>query len=84
MYVLHLPVIANVLSSLILSPLMMETIRFYETSVLTRATRRHVAEDGILPSENKSKSLITTPAFSVFLVVFPIQTNSVALSPQAN
>jgi hypothetical protein len=28
--------------------MMMEAIRFSETSVLTRATRRHIPEDGIL------------------------------------
>jgi hypothetical protein len=37
-----------VTSSLILFTMMMEAIRSYETSVLTRATRRHISEDGIL------------------------------------
>jgi hypothetical protein len=39
---------ANVPSSLIRSTLKMEAIRSSETSVLTRATRRHIIEDGIL------------------------------------
>jgi hypothetical protein len=38
-------------SSLILLTLMMETIRSSETSVLTRATRRHIAEGDILQSQ---------------------------------
>jgi hypothetical protein len=37
-------------TSLILFPLMIDGIHFSETSVLTRATRRHMPEDSILPS----------------------------------
>jgi hypothetical protein len=37
---------ANVPSSLSILTLMMETILFSETSVLKRATRRHVSKDG--------------------------------------
>jgi hypothetical protein len=37
-----------VLSCLILSTLNMEAIRSFETSVLTRPTRPHIPEDGIL------------------------------------
>jgi hypothetical protein len=44
----QLLVTANVLSSLILSILMMEAIRSSKTKVLTRATRRHIPEEGIL------------------------------------
>jgi hypothetical protein len=52
----RLLVTANVVpSSPILLTLMMEAIRSSETSVLIRATQRHIPEDGILhsqPSEN--------------------------------
>jgi hypothetical protein len=32
---------------------MIEAIRFSETSVLTRATQRHIVEDGILHSHRR-------------------------------
>jgi hypothetical protein len=44
---------ANVLGSPILVALMMEETHFSETSVLTRTTRRHVPEDGILYSHRR-------------------------------
>jgi hypothetical protein len=38
---------------MILSILMMEAIRYYETSVLTTATRRYIPEDDILHSHRR-------------------------------
>jgi hypothetical protein len=47
--VLRSIVAANVVfTSPILATLMVEAIRFSETPVLTRATRRHIPEDGII------------------------------------
>jgi hypothetical protein len=48
---LQLLVIANFLSSLIIFNLKMEPIRSFESSVLTRATRRYISQDGILYSD---------------------------------
>jgi hypothetical protein len=47
---MQLPVIPEAPSLLVLFTPLMETIRSLETSVLTRATRRHIEEDGILHS----------------------------------
>jgi hypothetical protein len=63
---LRLLVAANVVpSSLILVTLMMAVIRPSETSVLTRSTRRHIPDDGILHSHRREnlKSYIRSPSF---------------------
>jgi hypothetical protein len=51
---LRLLITANVVpSSPILATLMVEEIHSSETSVLTRATRRHIQEDGLLHSHRR-------------------------------
>jgi hypothetical protein len=58
----------------ILFILMMEGIRYSEASVLTRATQRHVPEDGILHSDYREnlKSYIALTGW-VPDVMFPLR-----------
>jgi hypothetical protein len=64
----ELIITANVVaSSLILSTLKMEVIPPSETSVLTRATRRHIPEDDILHSHRRENlnSYIAFPGWTL-------------------
>jgi hypothetical protein len=66
MHMRRLLVMANVVpSSPILVTLMMEALSSSETSVLTRATRRNIPEDGILHAM-KSQQFILPNLFSKF------------------
>jgi hypothetical protein len=58
-------VTANLPISTILVTLMMKALHSSETSVLTRATRRNIPEDGILYSHRREnlKSYIALPAW---------------------
>jgi hypothetical protein len=59
---------ANVVpSSPILATLMIEAIRAFETSVLTKATRRNIPKDGILHSRRRGnlKSFIALTAWTM-------------------
>jgi hypothetical protein len=65
--VLQFLVIANVPRSLILVTVMMEALRYSETSILTRATRSTIPEDGILHSHRREnlKSYITLTGWAL-------------------
>jgi hypothetical protein len=69
---LQLLVTDNVVpSSLILSNLMMEAIRFSETLALTRATRNHIPEDGTLQRKfaGNSKSWMDKSILSKYMCI---------------
>jgi hypothetical protein len=63
----RLLVAANVSSSPILVTLMMEALSYSKTSVLTKAARRNIAEDGILHSHRREnhKSYITLTGWTL-------------------
>jgi hypothetical protein len=58
---------SNAVPSSPILTLMMEAIRSYEMSVLTRATRRNVTEDGFLHSHRREniKSYITLTGWAL-------------------
>jgi hypothetical protein len=68
---LQLLVIANVPSSLIPFTRMMEAIRCTETSVFTRATLRHIPEDGIFS--------MTKPSYKNAISLFANQHKSCSI-----
>jgi uncharacterized protein involved in exopolysaccharide biosynthesis len=68
----RLIVTANVVpSSPILVTLMMKALYSSETSVLTRFSRRNIAEDGILPTTNDPFSYATVELISLSMFECP-------------
>jgi hypothetical protein len=66
--VLQLLVTASVVpTSRIIVTLMMEAMLSTEMSPLTRATRRHISEDDILPSLRREKSQILYIQFFLYV-----------------
>jgi hypothetical protein len=88
--VLQLLVTANAPSILILSTLMIETIRCSETAVLEREARRHIPKDDIflliilvvMRPRVVPRDLTLQGQYTRLIHI--TKTNSVALSPRAN
>jgi hypothetical protein len=75
----RLLVTAKVPSSQILFALMMEAMRYSETSVITGATQRNIPEESILHSHRREnlKSYIIYSIFLCVSLVFVMETQNV-------